>query len=132
HAEANQDDPGRFLGEDSLRLLLWKTENVRFVVLLDGLNEFDQSERARGLHALRGHVVENAHHTVHVTCRTADFDPAVQSDPVAAPVPGAGLWVVQPLADAIRHWDDAEGHSDVRDYLRRHLGERAGKRLWDR
>ncbi|MCB9120929.1 MAG: SUMF1/EgtB/PvdO family nonheme iron enzyme [Caldilineaceae bacterium] len=132
HARANQDDPGRFLGEDSLRLLLWKTDNVRFVLLLDGLNEFDQSERERGVHALRGHVVENAHHIVHVTCRTADFDPAVQSDATAAPVPGAGLWVVQPLSDDIRHWDAAEGHSDVRAYLRSHLGEQAGRRLYTR
>jgi formylglycine-generating enzyme required for sulfatase activity len=125
-------DPGRFLGEHSLRLLLWRTDNVRFVLLLDGLNEFDQAHRTTGTGALRRHAAENAHHTVHLTCRTADFDPAAQSNPATAIAPGAGVWIVQPLEDAIGHWDDKQGHSDVRDYLRRHLGEDAGKRLYKR
>ena len=125
-------DPGRFLGENSLRLLLWRTDNVRFVLLLDGLNEFDQAHRTAGTGALRRHAAENAHHIVHLTCRTADFDPAAQSNPATAIAPGAGVWIVQPLEDAIGHWDDKQGHSDVRDYLRRHLGEAAGKRLYER
>jgi formylglycine-generating enzyme required for sulfatase activity len=105
---------------------------VRFVLLLDGLNEFDQAYAATGRTAVRRHVRENAHHIVHLTCRTADFDPAVQSDPVTAVVPDASIWIVQPLADAIRHWDAQEGHSDVRDYLRQHLGAQAGRRLYER
>jgi formylglycine-generating enzyme required for sulfatase activity len=103
-----------------------RVKNVRWVLLLDGLNEFDQAQRASGVAALRGHLDDYPRHTLHLTCRTADFD-ADRDTP-----PNAQVWNVQPLVDTIRYWDDAQGESDLRIYLRRHLGENAGKRLYAR
>jgi formylglycine-generating enzyme required for sulfatase activity len=109
----------------STRLLLW-AKDVEYILLLDGLNEFDVAYKERGPGAISRHLADYPAHTVHLTCRTADFDAGRMTPP------GAELWQVQPLADDIRYWDDTEGYSDVRDYLRRHLGESRGKRLWER
>ena len=111
-----------------MRAALHATD-VRFVLLLDGLNELSRTHEAQGLGAVHRHMDEFARHTVHLTCRTADFD---QARAEAALPENTQLWEVQPLADSIRHWDDDEGESDVRDYLRRHLGEQRGKRLYER
>ena len=114
------------LNTASTRLLLW-AKDVDFVLLLDGLNEFDVAYKERGPGAITRHLADYPAHTVHLTCRTADFDAAHMTPP------DAELWQVQPLADDIRYWDDTEGgYSDVRDYLRRHLGENRGKRLYER
>jgi formylglycine-generating enzyme required for sulfatase activity len=113
------------LNTTSARLLLW-AKDVTFVLLLDGLNEFDQRYIEFGPGAVRRHLSNYPNHTVHLTCRTADFDAAHMTPP------DAELWQVQPLVDDIRYWDDTDGYSDVRDYLRRHLGESRGKRLYER
>jgi formylglycine-generating enzyme required for sulfatase activity len=111
-----------------VRAVLQATD-AHFVLLLDGLNELSQRHAAEGLHAIRRHMDEFSKHTVHVTCRTADFD----QPKAAAALPGeVQAWEVQPLADSIRHWGDEQGESDVRAYLRRHLGEDRGKRLYER
>ena len=47
-------------------------------------------------------------------------------------MPQAALWTVQPLVDTIGYWDDQQGESDLRTYLRRHLGASKGKRLYNR
>ncbi|MFM7173618.1 MAG: SUMF1/EgtB/PvdO family nonheme iron enzyme, partial [Caldilinea sp.] len=111
-----------------VRAVLQATD-AHFVLLLDGLNELSQRHAAEGLHAIRRHMDEFSKHTVHVTCRTADFD----QPKAAAALPGeVQAWEVQPLADSIRHWGDEQGESDVRAYLHRHLGEDRGKRLYER
>jgi len=111
-----------------VRAVLQATD-AHFVLLLDGLNELSQRHAAEGLHAIRRHMDEFCKHTVHVTCRTADFD----QPKAAAALPGeVQAWEVQPLADSIRHWGDEQGESDVRAYLRRHLGENRGRRLYER
>jgi formylglycine-generating enzyme required for sulfatase activity len=111
-----------------VRAVLQATD-AHFVLLLDGLNELSQRHAAEGLHAIRRHMDEFHKHTVHVTCRTADFD----QPKAAAALPGeVQAWEVQSLADSIRHWGDEQGESDVRAYLRRHLGEERGKRLYER
>ncbi len=103
--------------------------DVDFVLLLDGLNEVKLQHAGEVYNALRRHSDEFYKHTVHLTCRTADFD---QAKATAALASATQLWTVQPLTDAIRHWGDDAGASDVRDYLRRHLGEERGKRLYER
>lgn len=113
------------LSEAATRRLL-QERRYMVVLLLDGLNEFPRAHQSSGPAALRHHLDDYPHHVVHVTCRTADFDPA------AAALPQAQLWTVQPLVDAITYWDDAQGESDLRTYLRRHLGDAKGKRLYDR
>ncbi|MEZ4868845.1 MAG: SUMF1/EgtB/PvdO family nonheme iron enzyme [Caldilineaceae bacterium] len=106
-----------------------QASDVDFVLLLDGLNEVSRQHAGEVYNALRRHSDEFAKHAVHLTCRTADFD----QPQAAAVLPSATqLWEVQPLTDAIRHWGDNQGASDVRDYLRRHLGEERGKRLYER
>ena len=106
-----------------------QASDVDFVLLLDGLNEVSRPHAAAVYHALRRHHDEFYKHTVHLTCRTADFD---QPKAVAALPNATQLWAVQPLTDTIRHWGDDQGESDVRDYLRRHLGEERGQRLYAR
>lgn len=113
------------LNTTSARLLLW-AKDVDFVLLLDGLNEFDLAYKERGPGAIARHLADYPGHTVHLTCRTADFDAGHMTPP------GAERWQVQLLVDDIRYWGDTEGYSDVRDYLRRHLGESRGKQLWER
>ena len=49
--------------------------------------------------------------TSYVTCRTADFDPAVRATQRPPPSPAPGCGSMQPLSDDIRHWDAAEGHN---------------------
>jgi formylglycine-generating enzyme required for sulfatase activity len=117
------------LGDSSVRLLLWAS-NVRIMLLLDGLNELERAHLEAGRRALRGHLSDYRQHAVHLTCRSADFDAAQEADPELQVLPGAALWTVQELLDAIDHWDDAGGASDVRDYLRFHLGEANGRRLY--
>ncbi len=113
----------------SVRLLL-HARNLQFVLLLDGLNEmprrFLSDEDVHGSAAITRLLQQHPAITLFLTCRTADFD-AVRQTP-----PGASVWQVQPLRDDIRYWDDSEGESDVRDYLRLHLREAAGQRLWER
>jgi len=112
------------LNDLSLRLLL-RAKELRFTLLLDGLNELGRFGED-GWAAITRHLKDYPGHPVYLTCRTADFDP-----PNHTPA-GAGVWEVQPLADDIRHWGDEQGRSDVREYLRDHLGEAAGKRLYER
>jgi len=111
------------LGDASVRLLLW-ARNVRFMLLLDGLNEFERAQVAAGRTAVRGHLRDYGSHAVHLSCRTADFDAEQELHPELRVLPDAALWSVQELVDAIPHWE-AEGASDVRDYLRFHLGDNA-------
>ena len=112
----------------SVRATLQASE-VDFVLLLDGLNEVSLKHAGEVYNALRRHCDEFYKHRVHLTCRTADFD----QPKAAAALPSATqLWTVQPLTDAIRHWGDDGGASDVRDYLLRHLGEERGQRLYER
>jgi len=111
------------LGDASVRLLLW-ARNVRFVLLLDGLNEFQRAHVEDGRTAVRCHLRDYRTHAVHLTCRTADFDAEQEAHPELQALPEASLWTVQPLVDDIRYWGDA-GESDVRDYLCYHLQEKA-------
>src|SRR5690606_18435832 len=104
------------LGDGSVRLLLWAT-NVRFMLLLDGLNEFERAQVEAGRKAVRGHLRDYGSHAVHLSCRTADFDAEQEQHPELRVLPDAALWTVQELVDDIAHWD-ADGASDVRDYLR--------------
>ena len=107
---------GLDLGDLSVRATLRATD-ARFVLLLDGLNELERGYQQDGLGAIHRHLDDYPRHTVHLTCRTADFDRAAGS-PSCCPRT-TQLWDVQPLADDIDHWEDTEGKSDVRDYLRR-------------
>lgn len=118
------------LGDASVRLLLWAS-NLRFVLLLDGLNEIDRAQVTAGRKALRGHRSDYRQHVLHLSCRTADFDAEGEANPEVQVLPNAELWTVQELVDAIAYWDDAHGASDVRDYLRFHLGEANGRRLYE-
>ena len=118
------------LGDTSVRLLLWAS-NIRFVLLLDGLNELDQSHVNSGRRSIRSHLRDYRDHIVHLSCRTADFDAVQEANAELQVLPDAELWTVQELVDAIRHWEDADGESDVRDYLRFHLGESNGRRVYD-
>ena len=111
------------LGDASVRLLLW-ARNVHFVLLLDGLNEIKRAYTEEGRRAIRKHLRDYRTHVVHLTCRTADFDAEQEAHPELQVLPDASLWTVQPLVDDIRYWGDA-GESDVRDYLRFHLKEKA-------
>jgi len=111
------------LGDTSVRLLLW-AKNVRFVLLLDGLNELARGRVEDGRRAVRKHLRNYRTHIVHLTCRTADFDAVQERHPELQVLPEASLWTVQPLVDAIRYWGD-EGESDVREYLRFHLHDKA-------
>ena len=106
-----------------MRLLLW-ANNVRFMLLLDGLNEFERAQVEAGRKAVRGHLRDYGSHAVHLSCRTADFDAEQEQHPELQVLPEAALWTVQELVDDIAHWD-GEGESDVRDYLRFHLGDNA-------
>ncbi len=117
------------LGDASVRLLLW-ANNLRFMLLLDGLNELDQSHVNSGRKVIRGHLRDYGDHIVHLSCRTADFDAVQEANPELQVLPGAQLWTVQELVDDIDHWE-GEGESDVRDYLRFHLGESNGWRVYD-
>ncbi len=114
----------------SARLLL-HAQDVRFVLLLDGLNEFGRYTK-EGRTAIQRMLANYPQLAVHATCRTADFNPDLETNPETAWLPTAQHWQVQQLVDSIRYWDDEEGESDVRLYLRRHLGNGKGKRLWDR
>lgn len=113
----------------SARVLLY-ARNLQFVLLLDGLNEAPRrylgDEDAGVSGAIARTVQLYPGITLFLTCRTADFDAARQTPA------GASVWQVQLLRDEIRYWDDGEGESDVRAYLRLHLGKAAGHRLWDR
>ena len=103
------------------------------VLLLDGLNELRQEHRDSGHDAIRAHAANYHGQTIRLTCRTADFDVDAQAEPSLQVLPQAQIWTVEPLVDDIRYWDDSEGHSDVRDYLRLCLKEPgADKRLWDK
>ncbi|MFM7581164.1 MAG: NACHT domain-containing protein, partial [Caldilinea sp.] len=115
------------LGDTSVRLLLW-AKNVQFVLLLDGLNELRRAYVENGRKAIRSHLRNYRGHVVHLTCRTADFDDVQEANPELQVLPEASLWTVQPLVDDIRHWD-GEGESDVREYLRYHLKDKA-EPLW--
>jgi hypothetical protein len=119
------------LGDGSMQLLLW-AKNVRFVLLLDGLNEFRREAASAGRTALRALLDNNPDLVIHLTCRTADFDATAQADPETQVLLAAKVWTVQPLADTIGYWDDDDGESDVRTYLRLHLGEERGKQLYER
>lgn len=118
------------LGDGSVRLLLW-APNLRFVLLLDGLNELERAQVSAGRKALRGHLSDYRQHVLHLSCRTADFDAEGEANPEVQVLPGAELWTVQELVDAIAYWDDGDGESDVRAYLRFHLGEANGRRLYE-
>jgi formylglycine-generating enzyme required for sulfatase activity len=111
------------LGDTSVRLLLW-AQNVRMVLLLDGLNELARARVEDGRTAIRKHLRNYRTHVVHLTCRTADFDAEQEAHPEKQVLPEASLWTVQPLVDDIRYWGD-EGESDVREYLRFHLKDKA-------
>ncbi|MEZ4868843.1 MAG: SUMF1/EgtB/PvdO family nonheme iron enzyme [Caldilineaceae bacterium] len=117
------------LGDGSVRLLLW-ARNLRFVLLLDGLNEIERAQVGAGRKALRGHRSDYRQHVLHLSCRTADFDAEQEANPELQVLPDAQLWTVQELLDTIAYWGDADGESDVRDYLRFHLGEANGRRLY--
>ena len=133
-AVANQSLKSRGMRLDNLASIrAWlQTDEIRVVWLLDGLNELRQDHRQDGWDAIRGHAIDFPGHTVYLTCRTADFDAAAQTEPALQVLPDAQLWTVEPLLDDIRYWHDSEGHSDVRDYLRLYLGQADGKRLYDR
>lgn len=118
------------LGDASVRLLLW-ANNLHFMLLLDGLNELEQAHVSGGRKAIRGHLRDYRDHIVHLSCRTADFDAVQEANPELQVLPAADLWTVQELVDAIAYWDDADGESDVRDYLRFHLGESNGKHVYE-
>ncbi len=60
------------LNDLSLRLLL-RARNLRFTLLLDGLNELGHYAE-EGAVAIACHLRDYPHHTVYLTCRTADFD----------------------------------------------------------
>ncbi|MCP4212804.1 MAG: NACHT domain-containing protein [Halieaceae bacterium] len=113
------------LDERTTRGLLRSFRNVRFILLLDGLNEMGEHS-GDGLKALARCLKTYPGHTYYLTCRTADFDADMQTPEEA------GVWQVQPLQDGIRYWGDEQGQSDVRDYLQRHLGEARGRRLYER
>jgi formylglycine-generating enzyme required for sulfatase activity len=130
HRAINELGPWQ-LREISLRLLLW-VRNVRFVLLLDGIDEIDRAFVEVGRRAIRRHLENYPAHSVHLTCRTADFDAEQEAHPEMQLLPNAELWTVQPLVDDIRYWGDEQGESDVRAYLRRHLGEDRGRRLYER
>jgi len=115
----------------SLREWLRRNEE-QIVLLLDGLNELRQEQREKGHDAIRTHAADYGRQTIRLTCRTADFDADAHSEPSLQTLPQAQIWTVEPLVDDIRYWDDGEGHSDVRDYLRLYLGAADGKRLWDK
>ena len=89
----------------TVRATLQATD-AHFVLLLDGLNELSRTHREAGLGAIHRHMDEFCKHTVHLTCRTADFD---QAQAEAQLPDDIALWEVQQLADAIRHWGDDEG-----------------------
>ena len=99
-------------------------------IFADGLNEIDRAQVTAGRKALRGHCSDYRQHVIHLSCRTADFDAEGEANPEVQVLPSADLWTVQELVDNIGHWD-GEGDSDVRDYLRFHLGETNGRRLYD-
>ncbi|MCB9138040.1 MAG: SUMF1/EgtB/PvdO family nonheme iron enzyme [Caldilineaceae bacterium] len=124
----NESGPWQ-LGDSSVRLLLW-AKNLQWVLLLDGLNELDQRHRRDGRRAVRAHRADYGDHWVRISCRTADFDAEQEKHAELQLLPQAGMWTVQELTDEIRHWD-AEGESDVRDYLRFHLGDARGRRLYE-
>jgi hypothetical protein len=113
------------VGDAATRRIL-QDRSRRIVLLLDGFNEFPRAHHEAGPAALRHHLDDFPHHIVHVTCRTADLDPA------QPPIAGAPLWTVQPLVDTIRYWGDEQGESDLRTYLRQHLGNGGGQRLYER
>lgn len=124
------------LGDASVRLLLW-AKNLRFMLLLDGLNELERTQINSGRRALRAHLGDyggqhnDGGHILHLSCRTADFDAEQEANPELQVLPNADLWTVQELADTITHWEADAGESDVRDYLRFHLGETRGRRLYE-
>ena len=120
------------LDADAMRQML-QDSAVGFVLLLDGLNELG-GRSADGVKALHATLERHPHLPVHVTVRTADFDPDAELDPDQAVLPGAQQWSVLPLADDIQYWgdDDPARPSDVRRYLHKHLPEAAAKKLWER
>ena len=120
----NELGPPWQLGDTSVRLLLW-AKNVQFVLLLDGLNELRRAYVEDGRKAIRSHLRNYRSHVVHLTCRTADFDAEQEAHPEFQVLPDASLWTVQPLVDDIRYWADDKGESDVREYLRYHLKDKA-------
>ncbi|MEZ4733148.1 MAG: SUMF1/EgtB/PvdO family nonheme iron enzyme [Caldilineaceae bacterium] len=113
------------LDNDNLRTYL-RTPDLRFLLLLDGLNEFDRDVQERGVKAVRLHLDDYPSHAIYLTCRVADFDYQWYHRH------GFRLWEIQPLIDQIERWQDSEQVSDLRTYLRRHLGETAGQRLYYR
>jgi len=117
-----------FVSDLSVKATLHATD-ARFALLLDGLNEIERAFAERSLGAIHRHLDDFPQHVVHLTCRTADFDQVAAQELLPA---DTQLWEVQLLSDDIRYWDDPQGQSDVRDYLRRHLGNDAGKRLYER
>jgi|GEM_PF-1459540 len=115
----------------AMRQLL-QSGDAEFVLLLDGLNEMG-GRSENGVQALRMTLERHPGLPVHVTVRTADFDPAAEFDRDHAVLPGAQQWSVLRLADDIRFWgdDDPARVSDVRWYLRMNLEEWKAKRLWE-
>ena len=82
---------------------------VQILLLLDGLNELRQEHRQNGQDAIRSYVLDYLQHGVYLTCRTADFDAAAETEPALQVLPQAQVWTVEPLEDDIRFWDDAGG-----------------------
>lgn len=113
------------LDNAALRAYL-RIPQIRFLLLLDGLNEFERTVEGRGVKAVRLHLEDYPAHTVYLTCRVADFDPIWYQRY------GFRHWEIQPLLDEIEEWQDQRHSSDLRTYLRRHLGEMAGQRLYYR
>lgn len=107
-----------------------RTPTMQPVLLLDGLNEMDRDVGEQGIKVVRLHLVDHPHHRIYLTCRVADFDASFLL-PRAIPN-GFRVWEIHPLLDAIEKWEDTAGLSDVRYYLRAHLGEAAGRRLYNR
>lgn len=113
------------LDNDGVRAYL-RTPSLRFLLLLDGLNEFDREVQERGVKAVRLHLDDYPSHAIYLTCRVADFDYHWYHRH------GFRLWEIQPLRDEIEEWQDSRRASDLHTYLRRHLGEVAGQRLYGR
>ncbi|MEZ4714026.1 MAG: SUMF1/EgtB/PvdO family nonheme iron enzyme [Caldilineaceae bacterium] len=103
---------------------------IQPVLLLDGLNELDRDVAEQGIRVVRRHWVDYPHHRIYLTCRVADFDAHLMM-PRALPT-DFRVWEIHPLLDNIKNWEDPTGVSDVRHYLRAHIGEAAGRRLYNR
>lgn len=112
--------------DDATARAYLRTPQIRFLLLLDGINEFERAVEGRAIKAIRLHLEDYPAHAVYLTCRVADFDPLWYQRY------GFRHWEIQPLLDEIEEWQDQYHSSDLRTYLRRHLGDRAGQRLYYR